>query len=193
MVKQMMQALQTLIGSELWNNLFHCISLSNHEKCSFMISNKLLSIINFFCMKKNLLLATMFMLSGFSNCFPQSAKQAAVEKQTEQLKKAMVDADSSMLDKLTAAELSYGHSSGHIDTKAEFISKILSGKSDFVSIELSEQTISISGNTAVVRHKLNAVTNDNGKAGEVHLYVLLIWHKQHGGWKLIARQAVKQQ
>ena len=144
-------------------------------------------------MKKNILLLAMFSVLFFSVSYSQSKEQIAVGKSIEQLKTAMIDADSTALDQLTAAELSYGHSSGHIDTREGFISKIVSGKSDFVSIELTAQTISISKNTAIVRHKLDAVINDNGKPGEVHLLVLLVWQKQHGGWKLLARQAVKQQ
>ena len=144
-------------------------------------------------MKKNILLLAMFSVLFFCVTYSQSKEQIAVEKSIEQLKKAMIDADSTALDQLTAAELSYGHSSGHIDTREAFISKIVSGKSDFVSIELTAQTISISKNTAIVRHKLDAVINDNGKPGEVHLLVLLVWQKKHGSWKLLARQAVKQQ
>ena len=78
-----------------------------------------------------------------------------------------------------------------VEGKAEFISKIVSGKSDFVSIGLNNQTIAVSGSTAIVRHRLDAKTNDNGKPGEVHLQVLLVWQKLHGHWKLLARQAVK--
>lgn len=104
----------------------------------------------------------------------QSKQETAVANAVEQLRKAMVDADSVMLDNLTMDELSYGHSGGHVDDKKEFIQKITSGKSDFISINLSEQTITLSGKTAVVRHKLNAFTNDNGKPGEVHLLVLLV-------------------
>lgn len=123
----------------------------------------------------------------------QSKQETAVANAVEQLRKAMVDADSVMLDNLTMDELSYGHSGGHVDDKKEFIQKITSGKSDFVSINLSGQTITLSGKTAVVRHKLNAFTNDNGKPGEVHLLVLLVWQKTDGKWKLLARQAVKNQ
>jgi hypothetical protein len=122
----------------------------------------------------------------------QSKKQIAVANVVEQLKKAMIDADSTVLDNVTAAALSYGHSSGHIDTKSNFIEKIISGKSDFVSIELTEQTITVSKNIAVVRHQLHAVTSDSGKPGEVNLFVLLIWQHNNSGWKLLARQAVKQ-
>jgi ketosteroid isomerase-like protein len=143
-------------------------------------------------MKKNMLLLACF-LFVLNHSFSQSSKQAEVEKKVDQLKLAMVEADSIALDKLTATDLSYGHSGGHVDTKAEFISKITSGKSDFTSMELTDQSVLLSGNTAVVRHKLNAATNDNGKPGEVHLQVLLIWQKLHGDWRLLARQAVKQQ
>lgn len=123
----------------------------------------------------------------------QSKQETAVANAVEQLRKAMVDADSVMLDNLTMDELSYGHSGGHVDDKKEFVQKINSGKSDFISINLSEQTITLSGKNAVVRHKLNAFTNDNGKPGEVHLLVLLVWQKTDGKWKLLARQAVKNQ
>ena len=143
-------------------------------------------------MKKIIAIISLMMLFN-SASFAQSAKQLAVAQTIDQLKKAMIDGDSAMLDALTLPELSYGHSSGHIDSKQEFIEKIVSGKSDFVTIELTEQTISIVNNTAIVRHQLNATTNDGGKPGEVHLHVLLVFQKQHGSWKLLARQAVKQQ
>lgn len=122
----------------------------------------------------------------------QTKQEKAVANAVEQLRKAMVDADSVMLDKLVSPKLSYGHSGGALDDKTVFVQKIVSGKSDFVTLEFAGQTISVSKNTAIVRHKLNAVTNDSGKPGEVHLSVLLIWQKLHGQWKLLARQAIKQ-
>ena|ERR1700691_981645 len=109
----------------------------------------------------------------------------------EALRKALIDPDKATLDKLTMDELSYGHSSGLIQDKSAFEEALLSGASDFVSIELSDQTLKVVGNTGWVRHKLSAVTNDGGKPGEAHLSVLLIWMKQKGQWRLLARQAVK--
>ena len=133
------------------------------------------------------LVAVLMLHDGFA----QKKKAGAVELKIEQLKNAMINADSATLVSLADEQLSYGHSGGAVDTKTDFVSKIASGKSDFVSIELKDQTIAVSGKVAVVRHKLHAVTNDNNKPGEVHLSVLLIWQKQHGEWKLLARQAVK--
>lgn len=121
----------------------------------------------------------------------QSKDETAVADAVEKLRQAMIDGNKTVLEALVLDKLSYGHSGGHIDDKAEFVEKLASGKSDFVTIELSEQTISVSDKTAIVRHKLNAKTNDGGKAAEVHLLVLLVWQKQQGQWKLLARQAVK--
>lgn len=139
-------------------------------------------------MKLYFLLLAFCTMSTFS--FAQTKDEKAISASVEALRKAMVDADKLSLEKLTDEKLSYGHSGGKIEDKPAFVENIVSGKSDFVSIDLANQTIAVSGNTAIVRHTLNATTNDNGKAGEVHLYVLLVWVKEGGQWKLLARQAV---
>jgi ketosteroid isomerase-like protein len=132
----------------------------------------------------------LFTVIGFSS-IAQSADRKAVWEAVENLRVAMIDADKTALYKLTSDSLSYGHSSGRIETKSEFIGNLLSGKSDFVTIDLTDQTISISGDAAIVRHVLSATTNDSGKPGTTKLKVLLIWQKEKGVWKLLARQAVK--
>ena len=109
----------------------------------------------------------------------------------EDLKYAMISADSAKLVSLFADDLIYGHSGGKIEDKATFIQTLVSGHSDFVTIELTEQKIKLYGNTAVVRHILNAVTNDNGKPGSVKLSILTVWNTQKGKWKMVARQAVR--
>ena len=109
----------------------------------------------------------------------------------ETLRKAMIDADKAALEKIAADQISYGHSSGLIESKAAFVQNIVSGNSDFVTIDLSEQTISIVGDVALVRHKLVAETNNNGQPGKANIGVLLVWKKQGGSWKLLARQAFK--
>ena len=121
----------------------------------------------------------------------QSKVETGVANAVEKLRKAMIDGNKEELENIVSDKLSYGHSGGHVEGKDEFVEKIVSGKSDFVTIDLKDQTINISGKTAVVRHKLNATTNDNGNPGEVHLAIFLIFQKEHKQWKLLARQAVK--
>jgi hypothetical protein len=121
----------------------------------------------------------------------QSADEKAVAAAVEDLRKAMVDPNKATLEGMTVKELSYGHSNGLVEDQATFVEALAGGKSDFVSITLEDQTIKVVGNTAIVRHKLSADTNNNNTPGKVSLSVLLIWQKQSGKWKLIARQAVK--
>lgn len=143
-------------------------------------------------MIKKLFLGAIVFLFFNTFAFPQTKDEKEVADAVDLLKIAMINANKTALENLTAEKLSYGHSGGHIDDKKEFVDKIVSGASDFVSIDLTEQTISISDDVAVVRHVLKAKTNDAGKGpGEVHLRILLIWQKQKAGWKLLARQAVK--
>lgn len=139
--------------------------------------------------KKLFILSILLSMNYLSKA--QNKTEIQVIEATEMLRKAMVDADKAVLEKITAEELSYGHSSGKVENKNNFIESLTSGKSDFVQINLSEQQVNVVGSTALVRHKLQAETNDLGKAGSVNLYILLVWQKQKGKWKLLARQAVK--
>jgi ketosteroid isomerase-like protein len=141
-------------------------------------------------MKKISTVFILFLLTGFS-VTAQSKPEKAVANAVEKLRKAMVDANKADLESSVSDQLSYGHSGGHIDDKKEFVEKLTSGKSDFVTIGLTEQTISVSGKVAVVRHILTAKTNDGGKPGDVHLRILLVFQKKEGKWILLARQAVK--
>jgi len=140
-------------------------------------------------MKKVYLLFLSLLIITAVNAQSKAEKQvtAAVEK----MRLAMISGDRAALENVAAADLSYGHSSGKVEDKATFVESIVSGKSDFVSIDLNEQTIKVTGKTAVVRHKLSAQTNDSGNPGTVNIGILLVFQKQHGNWKLLARQAYK--
>ena len=142
---------------------------------------------------ETLLLSFFYTLSlvCFSHAAVAGNQTQALTESTEMLRQAMINADASQLKALTAPELSYGHSGGHLENQSEFIEKIVSGKSDFVTIELRNQTFQIIKDIAIVRHNLVGTTNDSGKPGVVDLGVMQIWQKQHGRWKLLARQAFK--
>jgi len=142
-------------------------------------------------MKRRLVITLAGIFFLILSSVAQNKDEKTVAAAIEQLRIAMINADKVVLEKLVDEKLSYGHSSGHIDNKKEFVEKIVSGASDFVTIDLAEQTISISDDVAIVRHTLSAKTNDNGKPGEVNLKVMLVWQKQKKGWILLARQAIK--
>lgn len=137
----------------------------------------------------------IFML-GFLAVITVSAQRTndiqAVIETAEKLRLAMISGEKSELESLILPELTYGHSGGHIDDAKEFVEKIATKKSDFVTIEITNQNVQIVGNTAIVRHHLYATTADLGKApGDVSLDIVLVWVKMKKDWKLLARQAVK--
>jgi hypothetical protein len=140
-------------------------------------------------MKQTLFIVILLIISQLT--FAQSKDELAVSNAVETLKKAMIDADKATLETISAEVLSYGHSNGKIEDKKQFVEAIASGESDFVTIDLSNQAIKISKDIAIVRHRLDAKTNNKGVAGTTKLDVLLIFQKQKGKWLLVARQAVK--
>ena len=141
---------------------------------------------------KHFVLAVVFACMSIA-AMAQTKSELAVAASVETLKNAMISGDSVALKNIASEKLSYGHSGGHVEGRDEFVRKIASGKSDFVTIDLKEQTISVSGNVAIVRHILNATTNDSGKPGEVHLRVMYVFQKEGKQWKMLGRQAVKMQ
>ncbi len=115
----------------------------------------------------------------------------AVAAATEGLRQAMLTADRAGFDSLCAETLSYGHSSGRVESKAEFIDANIADPPIWKAISVRDQTVRVSGDTAIVRHSLSADTERDGKASSVRIGVLLAWQKQASAWKLLARQAFK--
>lgn len=121
----------------------------------------------------------------------QSKDEKEVAAAVANLRQGMIDGNKNLLDQVTSADLTYGHSNGKLEDKATFIQVLASGENDFVTMDVSDQTIKILGNTAIVRHNFFAETNNGGTPATTKLGVLLVWQKQQGKWKLIARQAFK--
>lgn len=146
-------------------------------------------------MMKTLVLSTvvmaMVLLGAASGVVAQSGDEAAVSQAVEAFRNAALKADRGQFEALTADQLSYGHSAGRVENKTQFINGATSGQSRWKFITLTDQTIQIVGNTAIVRHTFTGESERDGKTNPVKIGVLMIWDKQDGKWKLLARQAVR--
>ena len=120
-----------------------------------------------------------------------SADAAAVDKAVEGLRKALLEADKSQLEKLTAEQLSYGHSSGRVESKAQFIDGVMTRKAIVKSISFPEVTVAVVGDASIVRHLYESESETDGKASSVKIGALQVWQNQDGTWKLLARQGFK--
>ena len=121
----------------------------------------------------------------------QDRSEKQVEAQMEKLRVAMIDADEATLSKLASEKLTYGHSNGDIEDKKKFIQRIISGSSDFTEITVQEQTITVNGDVAHVRQKVEAKLKSGESINVLKLNILLVWQKQGKDWVLFARQAVR--
>src|SRR6185312_10605460 len=74
--------------------------------------------------------------------FALSADEEAVAKDLEAFRKAQAAQDAMAL---TALELSYSHSDGHIEDQATFVKNATSGKSKSISLEYKDPTIRVVG------------------------------------------------
>ena len=128
---------------------------------------------------------------GSGHLMAQSADDAAVAKNVESLRSAMLAADKAQLLALASDALSYGHSSGKIENKAQYADAIASKKSVFKTLTFTDQSIAITGGTAIVRNTFTSDVESDGKVTPTKIGVLQVWSKSGADWKLHARQAFK--
>src|SRR5208337_3230650 len=83
-----------------------------------------------------------------------SGAATAVATAVEALRAAMVSGDEKALNALTDDHLTYGHSHGMLQDKAAFVKFLVGPKAPgkFKWIKISDQTVTIVGKNALVRH-----------------------------------------
>ena len=127
-----------------------------------------------------------------ANTDAETADIAGVEAAVEKFRQTMLNPDQATFEQLTLPQLTYGHSSGFIEDRETCIASMVTGKFKFLTLTFSEQTVELSGNTAIVRHRMYADTHDQGQEpGIASLHVMQVWQHSADGWQLLARQAVK--
>jgi hypothetical protein len=117
--------------------------------------------------------------------------ELAIVSNIEILRQGLMTADANKLKAVTSTSLSYGHSGGNIENKAEFIENVVKKKSNIIALEFQNQTISIAGDVAIVRHIFLSHSKDDGVDKETKIGVMQVWQKQKKQWLMIARQAYK--
>ena len=128
---------------------------------------------------------------GSTNISAQTNDANEIATRVELLRKVMITPDENILKDLAAEDLVYVHSSGTTRDKAGFVDEFMKGWSVFTAITLSDQTIKITGDNAIVRNRLMADTKKADMPPKIDIIILMVWHKENGKWKLLARQAAK--
>lgn len=123
---------------------------------------------------------------------PSATSEAQITEVVNRVNNAMIDRDEVALKRLCSDQLSYGHSSGLVQDKTEFIDDIMNGPFRFLSIDKPEPTFYLDGNTAIVRYILTADATRDGEPVAIKIGNVQVYKKAlDGHWKLLARQAYK--
>jgi Domain of unknown function (DUF4440) len=141
-------------------------------------------------------LATILCASGLTalatTASADNGDDAALAQSVEALRNAMFGKDANQFDLLCADQLTYGHSSGQIQNKVEFITGAANPKWHWRSLEFAKPDIKIIGDIGIARVVMIGVfENTEGKATSINDGVLMVWQRQGNRWKLLARQAFK--
>lgn len=123
--------------------------------------------------------------------FAQDQKQTEVMMKMLALRNALINKDSIALDDVLASDVTYGHTNGLIQTKAQLIRSVISKEQDYKNIIPSDMNIRIYDNTAVVTMKSSVIMIYHGNPLNMDMYITLVWIKKNK-WQLVARQSVKQ-
>jgi ketosteroid isomerase-like protein len=137
-------------------------------------------------MNRRLLASLMVLsvLSGFHLALAESKSEATKEvlAASDAWRQAMMSNDAAVLERDLHPDLTYVHSNGHIQTKAQ----VIADKEFIKSFDFTDVTVRVFGNVAL----LKAHVEEGGAEHMAHLDVLHVWVKGPSGWQLVARQAV---
>ena len=117
-------------------------------------------------------------------------QQMDLMMQLQLLKKALIAKDSVALNSILSEDVSYGHTNGWVQTKAQLIRSVVSGEQDYAAIEPSNIDARIYDLTGIITMQSKVSMLFQGKSLDLNMKILLVWIKQSDVWKLVARQAV---
>src|SRR5215831_16463534 len=90
-----------------------------------------------------------------SPALAEAGDEAAIKQNVEALREALLKADKAQLERLSADQLSYGHSDGKVQNKAEFIDGVMTRKATVKSITFPDIKVSLAGDLRAISTSRN--------------------------------------
>jgi hypothetical protein len=133
------------------------------------------------------ILFLLFVIYGFA----QEADEEKLITTVKEFHQALVNKNTVSINQQTDKALTYGHSNGWVETKAEVIKDLETGYISYQGFKEDSITVSINENMANVRFVADITATLKGATNMFHLKVLEVWVKKGNRWILFARQAIK--
>jgi len=120
----------------------------------------------------------------------QDASQAVLAAQDARFA-ATIRADASALAAMMTDDLTYTHSSGATEARAEFLDGIRSGRYAYRSIESRDRRVRLHGDAAIISGTAHIVIEPGGKRTEIDLYFSELYVRQGGAWRMALWQSTR--
>lgn len=117
--------------------------------------------------------------------------EAKLTSTIKEFHQALVQKNTVSINQQTDKALSYGHSNGWVETKADLLKNLETGYMSYSSYKEDSIRVNMNGNMANVRFIADIAASLNGNSNQFHLKVLEVWVKKGKRWVLFARQAVR--
>ncbi len=101
-------------------------------------------------------------------------------------KQATLAKDGATLENLLHSDLTYCHSNGRTQTKADVLDDVIGGKSSVVGIDFGDLSVRVYGTAALVKGPVDMLQKSGST---VRLDILHVWIKGPRSWRMVGRQA----
>ena|SRR5690349_4795244 len=131
-------------------------------------------------------------LLAASQLAAESAGDNEIRKAEEAWAAAVKAGDRATLEKMFSDDLVYTHSTGSVDTKPQYLDKLKAGTQRYTDLQYSGMKVrSWGGDAGVINSQLRMIGSTNGTPFDNTVYVIHVWMKQGGSWKLVAHQTTR--
>ena len=138
---------------------------------------------------KHLILTLAFSVLAVSPMLAQSKKAEKLRQTELQRFEAMTTRDTARLSPLLSDGLTYTHSNGLTENKAEHLHNIAGGKIVYQSMESEAMNVRVHGRAAVITGVVHVKGLYQGKEFDIRLSYTNAYFKEKGKWKLVAWQS----
>lgn len=107
---------------------------------------------------------------------------------------ATIKMDLAALERILSDDLTYTHSSGRTETKAEFVNATKTQSLKYESVEPQDVKVRVRGNTAILNMAASmTVRPAGGQSNTFRARILRVYVRDKGAWRLAAHQSTRMQ
>ena len=118
---------------------------------------------------------------------PEDAVLAAQDKRIA----LTVAADVAGLGAMMTDDLTWTHSNANVESKAQFLEAIRSGKYKYKSMTFDDRKVRLHGDTAIVSGTCRVLVTTDGREIDIKLRFTELYVKQQGAWKQAMWQSTR--